>query len=175
MCASSRSRDGYHPSDGGNADSCSAALVAMAAEMPRILAELSATGEVVRVGGILVSDLTGAGDVATLVAGIRVAAVVSAVFLWGLSFWFFTSAVVAVTTGMPDRKFHLSWWSFVFPNVGFTISSIRIGNAVGSQGLLWTSTVMTAVLFVAWAFILFRCIRAVHKREIVWPGHDEDC
>jgi tellurite resistance protein TehA-like permease len=155
-------------------DSCSAAFVAMAAEMPRIFAELSTPEEVGKVGGILVSDLTGAGDVATLAAGIRVAAVVSGVFLWGLSFWFFTSAVVAVMTGMPDRKFHLSWWSFVFPNVGFTISSIRIGNAVGSQGLLWTSTAMTAVLFVAWAFILFRCVKAVRKREIVWPGHDED-
>ncbi|KAK4447329.1 putative malic acid transport protein [Podospora aff. communis PSN243] len=151
-----------------------AAFVAIAAEMPRIFAELSAPGEVGKVGGILVSDLTGQGDVATLAAGIRVAAVVSGVFLWGLSFWFFTSAVVAVAAGMPDRKFHLSWWSFVFPNVGFTISSIRIGNAVGSQGVLWTSTVMTAVLFVAWAFILFRCVRAVRKREIVWPGHDED-
>lgn len=61
-----------------------------------------------KVGGIVVSDLTGAGDVATLAAGIRVAAVVSAVFLWGLSFWFFTSAVVAVIAGMPDQKFHLS-------------------------------------------------------------------
>ncbi|KAK0648190.1 voltage-dependent anion channel, partial [Cercophora newfieldiana] len=151
-----------------------AALVSMAAEMPRIFADLSTAAEAGTFGGILGSDLTGKGDVATLAAGIRVVAVVSAVFLWGLSFWFFASAVVAVVAGMPDRKFHLSWWSFVFPNAGFTISSIRIGDAVGSQGVLWVSTVMTAVLFAAWAFILFRCIRAVHKREIVWPGHDED-
>ena len=146
----------------------------MAAEMPRIFAELSGPAEAGKVGGILVSDLTGTGDVATLAAGIRVVAVVSAVFLWGLSFWFFTSAMVAVVAGMPDRKFHLSWWSFVFPNVGFTISLIRIGNAVGSQGVLWMGSAMAAVLFVAWAFIGFRCVRAVHKREIVWPGHDED-
>jgi len=142
--------------------------------MPRIFAELSGPGEAGKAGGILVSDLTGTGDVATLAAGIRVVAVASAAFLWGLSFWFFTSAMVAVVAGMPDRKFHLSWWSFVFPNVGFTISSIRIGNAVGSQGVLWMGSAMAAVLFVAWAFIGFRCVRAVHKREIVWPGHDED-
>src|SRR4051812_37335841 len=146
----------------------------MASEMPRILQELSSSSEIRTVGGLLVSDLAGAGDVATLAAGIRLSAFVSAVFLWGLSFWFFTSAVVAVAAGMPDRKFHLSWWSFVFPNVGFTTSSIRIGTAVGSQGVLWVSTVMAAVLFVAWAFIAFRSVRAVHKREIVWPGHDED-
>jgi hypothetical protein len=36
------------------------------------------------------------------------------------------------------------------------------------------ATVMTLSLFLAWAFIAFRCVRAVYKREIVWPGHDED-
>ena len=146
----------------------------MAEQMPRIFAELSGPDKSGTVGGTLVLDLTGRGDVATLAAGIRLIAIMAAVFLWGLSFWFFTSAMLAVAVGMPDRRFHLSWWSFVFPNVGFVIASIRIGNAVGNQGVLCVSTFMTAGLFVAWLFIAFRCVRAVYRREIVWPGHDED-
>ena len=142
-----------------------AALVAMAADVPRIFADPSIAE---------VTVLAGLGDPATLAAGVRLLAINSAVFLWGLSFWFFTSAMAAVVAGMPDRKFHLSWWSFVFPNVGFTTSTIRIGLAFGSKGILWVATVKTVFLFVAWAFIGFRCIRAVYKREIVWPGHDED-
>jgi tellurite resistance protein TehA-like permease len=113
-------------------------------------------------------------DVLMLGAGVRVLALCAAVFLWGLSFWFFASATMAVAAGMPDRRFHLSWWSFVFPNVGFTLASIRIGTALGSQGVLWFSSVMTALLFAAWLFIAFRSVRAVYKREILWPGHDED-
>jgi tellurite resistance protein TehA-like permease len=62
----------------------------------------------------------------------------------------------------------------VFPNVGFTLASIRLGTALRSRGMLWFSSVMMALLFAAWAFIVFRCIRAVYKKEIVWPCHYED-
>ncbi|KAK4132166.1 hypothetical protein BT67DRAFT_92166 [Trichocladium antarcticum] len=148
-----------------------AALVAMAAEVPRVLDELAGDSSAVRVG---VLAALGEVDVPTLAMGFRLLALSAAVFLWGLSFWFFASATLAVVAGMPDRKFHLSWWSFVFPNVGFTLASMRMGDALGSGGILWLSTVMTALLFLAWAFIVFRCLRAVYRREIVWPGHDED-
>lgn len=138
-----------------------AALVSMADDVPRIFA-----AQVPVIEG-MVSPLV-------LADGVRLASLYCSLFLWGLSFWFFTSALMAVVAGMPDRKFHLSWWSFVFPNAGFTISTIRVAGAVGSEGLLWFSTVMTIVLVVVWLFIAWRCAYAVVQREIVWPGHDED-
>ncbi|KAK0737938.1 voltage-dependent anion channel [Schizothecium vesticola] len=147
-------------------------LISMADEVPRLLPATlgTATGSPL---GLPVAAATVV-DVPTLAAGVWIMAVASAVFLWGLSFWFFCGAVVAVAAGMPDRRFNLSWWSFVFPNVGFVISTIRIGTALGSHGLLWFGTVMTVGLVLAWALIAWRCVRAVYKREIVWPGHDED-
>lgn len=154
---------------------CSA-LVAMAGEVPRVLAGMvvlvDAEGQGTGKRGLLAG--LGEVDVLTMAVIIRLLALCMAVFMWGLSFWFFASATAAVVAGMPDRKFHLSWWSFVFPNVGFTLASMRLGEALGSPGILWFSTAMTALLFLAWAFIAFRCIRAVYRREIVWPGHDED-
>lgn len=139
-----------------------AALIGMAKDVPRIFA----SPEVALVDGML--------SPAILADGVRLAALYCSLFLWGLSFWFFTSAATACAAGMPDRKFHLSWWSFVFPNVGFAISTIRVGEAVGSEGLLWFSTVLTVILVIVWAFIALRCVWAVVQREIVWPGHDED-
>ncbi|KAF3766569.1 hypothetical protein M406DRAFT_339743 [Cryphonectria parasitica EP155] len=138
-----------------------AALVAIADDVPRIFAS-----EVPVIQGMLRPDI--------LASGVQLAALYCSFFLWGLSFWFFVSAVMAVAAGMPDRKFHLSWWSFVFPNVGFCISTIRVGEATGSDGLLWFSTVQTIVLVLAWFYIAWRCVWAVIHREIVWPGHDED-
>lgn len=138
-----------------------AALVGMANDIPRIFAS-----EVPVIDGML--------SPAVLADGIRLASLYCAIFLWGLSFWFFASAVSAVVVGMPDRKFHLSWWSFVFPNVGFCISTIRVGEAMGSAGLLWFSTVLTIILIAVWLFVAWRCVWAVVRREIVWPGHDED-
>lgn len=148
-----------------------AALVGMAGEMPRVLAELVVERGV---GGVGVLAGLGEVDMQTLGAGVKLLSLCAAVFLWGLSFWFFASATVAVVAGMPDKRFHLSWWSFVFPNVGFTLASMRLGNALGSQGILWFSSAMTVLLFAAWVFIAFRSIRAVYTREIMWPGHDED-
>ncbi|GAB1318240.1 Voltage-dependent anion channel-domain-containing protein [Madurella fahalii] len=148
---------------------CSA-LAAMAAEVPRVFAELGRDAEMEHG---MVMGLKGE-ELQALANGVRLLAIFAAMFLWGLSFWFFASATAAVAVGMPDRKFHLSWWSFVFPNVGFTLASMRMGTALGSEGLLWFSTVMTVLLFLGWVFVAFRCIRAVYKREIVWPGHDED-
>ncbi|KXX77499.1 putative malic acid transport protein [Madurella mycetomatis] len=147
---------------------CSA-LVAMAAEVPRVFAELGEDGEV---EGVMMG-LT-AEELEVLAGGVKLLAIFAAMFLWGLSFWFFASATAAVVVGTPDRRFHLSWWSFVFPNVGLTLASMRMGTALGSRGLLWFSTAMTVLLFLVWTFVAFRCIRAVYKREIVWPGHDED-
>lgn len=144
-----------------------AAFIAMADQVPRIFEGLDAGGKVGWFMGV-------GGDTATLAAGVRLLAINAAVFLWGLSFWFFVSAVAAVVAGSPDRRFHLSWWSFVFPNVGFVMSTIRIGQSLGSEGLLWLSSVMTICLVIAWVFIAVRCLRAVHRREIMWPGHDED-
>lgn len=138
-----------------------AALVGMANDVSRIFAAQ-------------VPILDGMVSPAVLADGVRLASLYCGIFLWGLSFWFFASALSAVIAGMPDRKFHLSWWSFVFPNVGFCISTIRVGEAVGSAGLLWFSTVQTIVLVLVWLFVAWRCVWAVVRREIVWPGHDED-
>ncbi|KAH7131023.1 voltage-dependent anion channel [Dactylonectria macrodidyma] len=129
-----------------------AALVAMASDTPRIFTYLSSSE---------VSVLAGFGNPIIFAASVRITAVNMLIFLWRLSFWFITLAMAAVLTGMPDRRFHLSWWSFIFRNAGFTIASIRLGQAVGSQGILWMATVMTLSLFIAWAFIALRCVRAV--------------
>jgi tellurite resistance protein TehA-like permease len=143
-----------------------AAFLAMAADAPRLLMSDTAKG---------IPFLAGMGsDPSSFPSSIRLLAVSASIFFLGLSCWFFCSAAAAVAVGMPDRRFHLSWWSFVFPNVGFTIACIKIGGVMESPGILWTSSVMTILLVGAWAFIVFRCGLAVHRREIVWPGHDED-
>ncbi|KAB5525645.1 voltage-dependent anion channel [Coniochaeta sp. 2T2.1] len=142
-----------------------AALVTMAADVPRIFEEASASK---------LFPFVSLGDRATLAAGTQLLALNAAIFLWGLSFWFFASAVAATLSGMPDRKFHLSWFSFVFPNVGFAILSFRMGAALNSNGVLWMGTITTILLVAMWVFVCFRSIRAVYRREIVWPGHDED-
>ncbi|KAJ9141676.1 C4-dicarboxylate transporter/malic acid transporter [Pleurostoma richardsiae] len=143
-----------------------AAIVAMASDLPRIFAAATVSQ---------VPMIASLSEPVVLAEGVKMLAITASIFLWGLAFWFFVSALAAIIVRMPDRRFHLSWWSFVFPNVGFTIAAIRMGVALDSGGILWMSTVMIIVLFVVWAFVAVRCVRAVLRREILWPGKDEDC
>ncbi len=71
-------------------------------------------------------------------------------------------------------SFHLVWWAFVFPNVGFAICTIDIGYAIMSEGVLWIGSMMTILLVLVWLVCGISHVRAVWKGEILWPGKDED-
>lgn len=103
-------------------------------------------------------------------------AVAMAIFLWTLSFWFFSISLIATISGCRDKSFvfHLSWWSMVFPNVGFTICLIDIGEAFNSEGILWVGSAMTILLVIAWLVIGSIQIYAVWSGQILYPGRDED-
>jgi tellurite resistance protein TehA-like permease len=107
----------------------------------------------------------------------RILALATAVFLWATAFWFFSISLVSVLAGALGKQgmsFHLVWWSFVFPNVGFAICTINIGQAVMSEGVLWLGSAMTIILVLVWLFVGFMHGRAVWRGDILWPGKDED-
>ena len=51
---------------------------------------------------------------------------------------------------------------------------IDIGTAIESQAILWTASVATVVQVTLWLLVLVAHIRAVSKKQILWPGKDED-
>ncbi|KAJ9214485.1 hypothetical protein DTO166G4_3889 [Paecilomyces variotii] len=104
---------------------------------------------------------------------IELLAVTSAAFLWALSFWFFCIAAVAVIRS-PPTAFHLSWWAMVFPNTGFTIATITLGNAFNSPGIKGVGSAMTICIICMFLFVLGSHIRAVINQSIMYPGKDED-
>lgn len=66
------------------------------------------------------------------------------------------------------------WWAFVFPNVSFTIATIRIGEQFESEGILWVGSMMTVLLVGMWIFVFACHVRAVLRKDILMPGKDED-
>ena len=114
-------------------------------------------------------DMYGMMDVDT----IKTIAVVGAAFLWALSFWWFGIAVLAVVRA-PPRYFHLGWWAAVFPNTGFVLATIALGEAFRSEGVKWLATGMSICLLGTYLFVLGNHVRAVVVQEIMYPGRDED-
>ncbi|KAF1956213.1 hypothetical protein CC80DRAFT_472942 [Byssothecium circinans] len=110
---------------------------------------------------------------------LRTMALFVSVFLWLFSFWLFALAVLAIIAALIPPKpakmpFALPWWAFVFPNVGFTLSTVCIGQEMGSEGILWVGSAMTVLLVAVWLFTAGMCVRAVVLGRICWPGRDED-
>ena len=101
-------------------------------------------------------------------------ALLMAIFLWTLAFWFFAIAFVASMEAVTRNDFHLNWYAYVFPNVGFTIATIKIGERLDSNGIKGVGTGMAAVLFFLWIVIVLCHIKAIVNRKICWPGKDED-
>ncbi|PHH72751.1 hypothetical protein CDD83_4881 [Cordyceps sp. RAO-2017] len=104
---------------------------------------------------------------------IRTIALMSAVFLWALSFWWFGIGLIAVIQS-PPKYFHLGWWAMVFPNTGFTLATISIANELKSEAVLWVTTGMSIFMICMYLFVLVNHIIAVLRQDIMYPGRDED-
>jgi tellurite resistance protein TehA-like permease len=105
---------------------------------------------------------------------LRVLALFTGVFLYVFSFWLFAIAFLGNVGVVGRMPFSLTWWAFIFPNVGFTLSTSVLGKELESEGILWVASVMTILLVLIWLVTVVGCVRAVWKRQIVWPGRDED-
>ncbi|KAL7953061.1 voltage-dependent anion channel domain-containing protein [Trichoderma compactum] len=104
---------------------------------------------------------------------IKVVAVLAAISLWALSFWWFGIAVVAVISS-PPKYFHLGWWAMVFPNTGFTLATISIARELISSSFQWVTTGMSVCMIVIFIFVLYNHARAVVVQDIMYPGRDEN-
>lgn len=105
---------------------------------------------------------------------LRVVALFVGIFMWLFSFWMFAIAVLGSVTVVGKMEFALTWWAFIFPNVGFTIATGMIGKELESPGILWVASVLTVLLVAIWMVSLVGCTRAVWLGKIAWPGKDED-
>ncbi|KAF2855933.1 C4-dicarboxylate transporter/malic acid transport protein-like protein [Plenodomus tracheiphilus IPT5] len=101
---------------------------------------------------------------------LRVMALFVGIFLWLFAFWLFVLAVLGNVVVVGKMPFSLSWWAFIFPNVGFMLSTSIIGKELESEAILWVASVMTILLVGVWIVTTVGCVRATWKRKIVWLG-----
>ncbi|KAF2739785.1 hypothetical protein EJ04DRAFT_484026 [Polyplosphaeria fusca] len=105
---------------------------------------------------------------------LRPVALAFSLFLWLFAFFFFCISTVACIAAARSMHFSLIFWAFVFPNTGFTIATIDIGNELRSEGVRWVGAGMTICLVVAWLGNLVFQVRAIALGRMLWPGKDED-
>ncbi|KAI0389832.1 voltage-dependent anion channel-domain-containing protein [Xylariaceae sp. FL0594] len=114
------------------------------------------------------------GDGETTRQVLRILALTVSVFIWFLSLWFFCIAAVANLAVRNELTFHLNWYSYIFPNVGFTITVIAVGKVLQSPAVKGTGSAMTILLVVAWLAVVAQHVRALWRGQILKEGKDED-
>jgi tellurite resistance protein TehA-like permease len=105
---------------------------------------------------------------------LRPVALAFSLFLWLFGAFFFAISAVACLAAIREMRFSLIFWAFVFPNTGFTVVTIDIGNELGSEGVKWVGSAMSICLVVAWLANLVFQGRAIVLGHMLWPGRDED-
>ncbi|KAI5276737.1 hypothetical protein E4T47_00302 [Aureobasidium subglaciale] len=110
----------------------------------------------------------------TAIPALKAMALFVGIFIWMIGLWWFAIALVSVLAGIKKMSFSLVNWALVFPNVGFTIAVINIGQQLESQGIQWVGSIMSILIFVMWLFNLVTHARAVLTKRIMMPNQDED-
>jgi tellurite resistance protein TehA-like permease len=105
---------------------------------------------------------------------LQVVALFVGIFMWLFAFWVFAIAVLGNVSVVGKMAFSLTWWAFIFPNVGFMLATSIIGKKLESAPILWVASTMTILLVAIWLVCIVGCVRAVWQGKIVWPGKDED-
>lgn len=118
--------------------------------------------------GFLDIDSVPVGDV------FKVVAISAGIFLWLLSFWFSALSTVSVLMSWKESHFTLNWWAFIFPNVGLIIALLKIAEALKLDSVQMICSGATLILTVAWVFLAIMNVRAIVRKEVLWPGQDED-
>lgn len=114
------------------------------------------------------------GDDSTTIQILKVLATFTSIFIWSLSLWFFCLAVMANIAVRKQISFHMNWYAYIFPNVGFTITIISVGKTLHSDGIMAFGSAMTVLLIMMWLFVFYNHVKAVYGQEIWFEGKDED-
>ena len=114
-----------------------------------------------------------------VVAVIRVMASLSVLPLYGLAAWFFLISVGAYWKCFVPRhyaklKFSMAWLSFIFPNTPFINATFAVGEAFNADSIRWIGCVLSVLVVGMWVFVFVMMLRAVIRKDILWPHPDED-
>ncbi|KAL9618838.1 MAG: hypothetical protein Q9160_006497 [Pyrenula sp. 1 TL-2023] len=102
---------------------------------------------------------------------LNVTAAFNAILLWSVGLWFFGIALLSVLAGIRKMNtFHLGWWAMVFPNVGFALATIKLGQVFENDAVKGVGSGMTITLIVTYVFVLIRQILALVRKEIMFEN-----
>ncbi|KGO70700.1 C4-dicarboxylate transporter/malic acid transport protein [Penicillium expansum] len=109
------------------------------------------------------------GDIALVIASFF------AIFVWTMAFFHLCIAAISILAsakmfgGAGAPPMSVVYWGMVFPNTGFIIATISIGEVLQSPAILWVTSVLTVLQVMMWLGVGCATILAVARRQMLWP------
>ena len=118
--------------------------------------------------------LPGNGELAGQVS--KIASVWFGLWLWGLAFWFFLVSFGAHWNCVQKGRmtFAMTFYSYVFPQTALTTATFAIGKALDSRPIRIFGCALAILVVMIWFSVFTLMIRAVIKKDILWPQRQED-
>jgi tellurite resistance protein TehA-like permease len=100
----------------------------------------------------------------SVIAPLQALGWIAAVFLWMLAFYFCCLALAANLYTIRKTRFHLTWYSIIFPNCGLGIVLLDISKLLESKAMEWVGAAFVIVIASLW--IIVSCFHI----EAIWKG-----
>ncbi|KAB8339325.1 hypothetical protein FH972_022258 [Carpinus fangiana] len=99
------------------------------------------------------------------------------IWLYGLAVWFFIVSIGAHWSCIGSNKLHfaMTWNAFIFPNTALTSATFAV--AKGLDGVLALEVIgctLTCILVGVWLIVMTMMVRAVLRKQLLWPQKQED-
>jgi tellurite resistance protein TehA-like permease len=81
-----------------------------------------------------------------------------------LAFYFACLALAANLACLRQMRFHLTWYSLIFPNCGLGIVLLDVGKLLESRPMEWVGTALAILIAAIWLIV------SVFHVEALWKG-----
>lgn len=123
---------------------------------------------------IVPDDLLGNANAVSI---LKILSYMLGLFLWGLTIWFFLVSLGSLWKYLkPARRlpFHITWFSFVFPNTAMVTATFSLGTALKNDGLKIFGCVLAACLVLVWIIVFACVVRNLRNKKLLWPKDEDD-
>lgn len=109
------------------------------------------------------------GEIALIMASL------TAIFMWCMAFFHLSIAILSMFSmcrcfgGPGAAPMGMPYWSMVFPNTGFVIATISIGEVLESEGVKWVGSALTIIQVTVWLGVGLATVYGVATRRMLWP------
>lgn len=108
---------------------------------------------------------------------IKIIGIWTGIWVYGIAVWFFIVSAGAHWScfGHNRLRFSMTWQAFIFPNSALVSATFAIAKGLdGCRAIEILGCVMACLLVATWIMVMSLMVRAIYRKQLLWPQQQED-